>query len=359
MNKFKLKKIQWAVAIALLSTMTFTSCSDDDPSFDPYFPTTGNSIYIVNQGNYYSGIEGTIGAINYSTGTYVDSLFIRANNISLGNTPQHAIISGSKMFIAVYGSNVIWVVNKQTLKKIAQIQSPAPRYFVAEGKFVYVSSHDGIVTRIDTVSHQTTTVNVGPNPEEMTIANGYLYVTNSDGLNYGNNYENGKTVSKIDLASFREVKKINVGLNPTKIQKDADNNIFVLAMGDYMSTPSVIQKITADDKVTDFAKSQMMAINGRTMYLISDPYAQPGNIKYVSLNTEKGDTISKAFVQTGVASPADMKIDPSNGHIFITSRKSSTEFNSPGYLNEYDSNGVLLKKYNTGIEPATIVFNTK
>lgn len=45
----------------------------------------------------------------------------------------------------------------------------------------------------------------------MVVANGYLYVANSDGYNFQNNYENGKSVSKIALSSFQEVKKIRLG----------------------------------------------------------------------------------------------------------------------------------------------------
>ena len=43
--------------------------------------------------------------------------------------------------------------------------------------------------QIDTLSLTIdATLNVGPNPEEMTVANGYLYVANSDGMNYGADY---------------------------------------------------------------------------------------------------------------------------------------------------------------------------
>ncbi len=53
--------------------------------------------------------------------------------------------------------------------------------------------YDGYVSRISLLSLTIdATLKVGPNPEEMTVANGYLYVGNSDGMNYGADYANGK-----------------------------------------------------------------------------------------------------------------------------------------------------------------------
>ena len=88
------------------------------------------------------------------------------------------------------------------------------------------------------------------------VEDGFLYVVNSDGLNYNNNYVNGKTVSKIDLKSFTEVKKIEVGLNPTAIVETEDK-FFVLCMGNYGMDPNYefvptsIYVIDENDNVTN------------------------------------------------------------------------------------------------------------
>ena len=39
--------------------------------------------------------------------------FFDINKRSLGSTPQDAIVYGSKMYIAIYGSNIIEIVNKK------------------------------------------------------------------------------------------------------------------------------------------------------------------------------------------------------------------------------------------------------
>ena len=38
--------------------------------------------------------------------------FLYINKRSLGSTPQDAIVYGSKMYIAIYGSNIIEIVDK-------------------------------------------------------------------------------------------------------------------------------------------------------------------------------------------------------------------------------------------------------
>ena len=83
------------------------------------------------------------------------------------------------------------------------------------------------------------------------MANGYRYVANSDGMNYGADYANGKSVSKIGLKTFTEAKRIPVGRNPTKICSTTEGNVYVLAMGNYNDISAKVQKIDNMNVVTD------------------------------------------------------------------------------------------------------------
>lgn len=97
----------------------------------------------------------------------------------------------------------------------------------------------------------------------MAIANGYLYVANSDGMNYTNGYANGTTVSKVNLSTFSEEKRITVSLNPCKVCADSKGNIFVISMGNYYDIPATLEKINSADEVTTLSTpATIMAISG-------------------------------------------------------------------------------------------------
>ena len=72
-------------------------------------------------------------------------------------------------------------------------------------------------------------------PEEMVISGNKLYVANSGGYRVPN-YD--RTVSVIDLDTFREVKKIDVAINLHRLELDKYGQIWVSSRGDYYDTPS-------------------------------------------------------------------------------------------------------------------------
>ena len=352
-------------AIALLCALSFTACSDDDntPSTHPNNTYSDATAYVVCQGNFFGGgINGTLGEIT-SNFTYTDSIFSNVNDKSLGNTPQDAVAYGSKLYIAVYGSSVVFAVNRSTMKLEQELPIPSPRDIVADGKYVYVSSYEGNVIRIDTTSYDKTSVAVGPNPEEMVVANNKIYVVNSDGMNYPS-MQNGKSVSVVDLSTFTETSKIPVGLNPTRIAADASGNVFLIAMGNYGDVPSKVQKISPDNSVDeDFARGTLMAIKDNKLYLVN--IVSSSTITYQTINTVTGSLESEKFIGTdsGAEYPSGININPSNGDIYLLSDHLSAsgygDYSSPGYIKRYSSNGTLLSTIDTGIHPVSVVFNTK
>ena len=85
----------------------------------------------------------------------------------------------------------------------------------------------------------------GKNPEGLVVQNGKLYVTNSGGLDYPN-YDT--TVSVIDLATFSEIKKILVGVNPGGIATDSQGDVYVVARGNH---GDILPQLVRINSVTD------------------------------------------------------------------------------------------------------------
>ncbi len=379
----KIKHLFFAAALFSMTPL-FYACSDDDneietprdPEEDPSsqpetkpeesLPTDATGLYVVNAGSLYNNINGSLSFINFAKETATGNVFFDINQRSLGGTPQDAIVYGSKMYIAIYGSNVIEVVDKNTAESIKQIvptaaQGEGPRDVVAANGKVYISMYDGYVSRIDTTSLTIdATLKVGPNPEEMTIANGYLYVANSDGLNYGADYANGKSVSKIGLKTFTETKRIPVGLNPTKICSTTEGNVYVLAMGNYGDIPATVQKIDQMNVVTDVTQATLMAVKDNTLYLINAPYGIAANT-YFSIDTKTGKETPN-LIDKPVDSPCAIAVDPFTGNIFISSYNmvgGYASYTTDGYLNEYSADGKLMKKYDVGVGPCGLNFLLK
>lgn len=353
-------------AAALLLPVAFTSCNDDN-DLPPVIEMTevSDGVVVINQGSYYANIPGTLTYVDFATNTASQKAFSAANDGSvLGDTPQDAIVYGQKMYIAVYESNLIRVVDRKTLSLIRDIKPDGsatpgmqPRYFAADGEKVYVTMYNGYVSRIDTTQLAIDAcVKVGPNPDGIAVFNNRLYVANSDGLNYLNAYADGKTVSEIDIPTFSELRKINVGLNPGPIAAN-ENGVYVIARGNYTTIPSTLQSIASDGSVTDIAPATHMSATHSSLYYINSPIASPAVTAICKL-TSAGTT---TFAIDPIEAPAAIGAEPVSGNIFITAYSMGdsgyADYYAPGYMNRYDANGAFTAKYQVGLNPCAITFN--
>lgn len=361
--------------LAMAGTLVLSGCITDENDGDGGSCGTGcentEGFYVVNQGNTGYQIVGSLDWVNLANDSITSGIFKKANNQALGESPQNAVICGSKMYIAEFSSNRIWVVSANTAVLQGQVALTQPNKVYTDGTYVYATSNTGTVARIDTTSFQATEIPVGPNPVGMVVANGYLYVANSDGYNYQNNYENGKSVSKIALSSFQEVKKIPVGMNPTGLVADSQGNVFVACTGDYGATPPMIQKITPNDEVSDFTSASMMAVDGEKLYLIKQAYDANWNstYDYFTMNSLTGDTLTSAsspMLRSNLPdNPTGIFIEPQSHDIFITSDAatptdgSSSQYALKGSVMQYCPKGYFQKRYNVNVHPVCIVFKQK
>jgi hypothetical protein len=71
----------------------------------------------------------------------------------------------------------------------------------------------------------------------------------------------------------------------------------------------------------------------------------------------------KALSDRGNISPAAIAADPVTGDIFIISYTKNEDtgypgYNLPSYVNQYSADGTFKKRYDCGVGPISIVFNT-
>lgn len=379
-----LKQLKFA-AIALLVAVGFTACSDDEPA--PVIPpapiTPTDSVinpmrgeagmYVINQGNSYGNVAGALDFIAQN-GTKTDSVFFKANGQLIGDAPQKPIIYGSKMYVPVYASNLVWVLDANTATVIASVQTNQPEAVCASNGHVYISNNDGFVTRIDTTSYtKSAPLAVGPNPYGIAAANGKVYVACSDANNYGAGYANS-AIAVIDEATFSKVKSItNEGItDPWEMATDNSGNVYVTTP----YTANKVWKIDANDNVSALCDGTYIATNtqNRTsratgkqdllyvIHAVTDWSTYATTISSSVYNAATGAQLSNNFLQTPANTteytfaPICMDVNPANGDIYVCSDNGSNGYAKPGYINVYTSNGAFSKRIATGIHPYGVIF---
>ena len=138
--------------LTLGAALSLTACSDDDNYVQPTTPQpTEAGAYVLNQGSF-NLVDGTLGYLNLTAGTMsTDDLFAAANEgRSMGDTPQDLVVYGSHIYLAVYGSNVVWVLDRTTRAIEQMITTEQPRDLIAADGNVYVSNYnrkkiDGVI----------------------------------------------------------------------------------------------------------------------------------------------------------------------------------------------------------------------
>lgn len=359
-----------------------TSCSENDgpdnPVIDPVENHTSTGVYVITQGNYYSQVEGSLTYLTYNGFNAESGLFEKANQRSLGATPQCGLVYGSHVFLGMSDSSTIEICSGATMKSEKQIKCDSkatgrqPRSMVAQGDYVYISMFDGNVARLDTTTLSIDkVVEVGPNPETMAIHNGKLWVPNSDGMNWAVGY--GTTASIIDLASFTVENTVKVPLNPNQFIS-AGGKLFLLSKGNYADVESALYEINPDianiqkdesKKETAWKKLANATIvsgeNYGSIYIVDAPFVQGAVVvNYSRYDIAAGEV--KEWTPAGLDYPSDLAVDPVSGNIIVTSYIMDGMYPSyvaDGYANLYSADGALLKKFNIGAGTPAIFFNTK
>lgn len=289
----------------------------------------------------------------------VDNYFEAQNGRKLGDSAQDMIVYGNKMYIAVYGESTIEVTDLEA-KSIKQIKTEGqPRALVSDGGKVYASYYNGNLARLDTASLEVeATIKIGRNPEQIAIANNKLYVANSGGMDYNTPVGYDKTVSVVDIPSFKETKKIDVVLNPTCVQADEQGNVYVVSMGNYADVPNTLQVI---DSKTDEAKvleacpnATEMSYTDGTLYTYYSQYDANWNttITYTAYNTTTGKA-NEWKKDTEIKKP--YKLCTAGGNVYI----SESDYTNNGDFYGFETTGKLIKKFGVGLNPMKVVLAQK
>ncbi len=352
--------LKWTIFCSLVVSGTlFTSCeSEDEPGV---VTSLGKGVFVLNEGGQGKNNAGL-------TFRSFENLDIISDVFSskLGDTAQDMLIYGSNLYISVSGSSYIKVINANSRVEVKNIpvknekeEGREPRYLAPYQGNIYASTYDGNIIRIDTATLSITGITtVGPSPEGIAVAGEKIYVANSDGLNWQNGYENGKSVSVVDMLTFKEIKKIQVGVNPFKVYADKYGDVYVNCKGNYDGTSfyRIDSKTDEAALVPDLHVSNFI-IEDDISYFYDTTYEGNTAIqKYGKFNVKTETLENGSFITDGTVINVAyaIGINPANKEIYVSD---AIDYTTPGTVYVFDSNGKKTDSFDAGICPSCFVFN--
>lgn len=351
------------------------ACDDleDKPSIVPEssgdVSETGTAeMYILSEGLFNQN-NSSLARYSFNQQKRTNNYFSANNQRGLGDTANDLAIYGNKIYVVVNVSSTIEVIDFSTGKSIRQIRmlrdngsSRQPRSITFDRNKAYVCSFDGTVARIDTTSLEIEAVTlVGRNAEDICVQNGKLYISNSGGLDSsGPGVDN--TVSVIDIATFKEIKKIEVGPNPGKILPGLEDAVYLVTRGAHVESGDyhLVRIDSRTDVVTNTynEKALSFTIDGPVAYLYTYDYqTKDSAIKVFDLTT--GTVIRDNFITDGttIQTPFSIEMNPFSGNIYITE---AYNYTVRGDILCFNQQGQLQYRLNEiGLNPNTIVFSDK
>lgn len=369
----------------LIYLLSLSACREDERIFlsdsvQVTLPKAGSRIkgfYQLNEGN--MGMNrASLDYFDYATGYYTRDIFSERNPEivkELGDVGNDIKVYGQKVYAVINVSNLIVVFDVRTARKIKEIEVPNCRYLAFWKDKAYISSYAGpvqmdpnaevgFVAEIDTASLEITRkVSVGYQPEEMVVQGGKLYIANSGGYR-APDYD--RTVSVVNLETWKEEKKIDVDINLHRMAIDARGDIYVSSRGDYKNVPPNLYVI---DSVTDEVKQCLdipvggMWIDDDKLYYYSVAYnmVSGGNkVTYGILDTRTKKQLTDRIITDGtekeIMLPYGIAVNPETKEIFMSDAQN---YVVTGFVYCFSPEGRLKWKTEAGNIPGHFAFITE
>ncbi|MGN0229166.1 MAG: YncE family protein [Muribaculaceae bacterium] len=373
---------RYILTIIIAVAMALPSCREDDVIFipeevqvsNPEFSEVGG-FYLLNEGNMGSN-KCTLDYYDLSTGVYTRNIYGNANpNVpkELGDVGNDLAVYGSRLYAVINCSNKVEVMDKSSAKRIGQIEVPNCRYIAFHKGYAYVTSYAGpvvidpdydqlgYVAKVDTATLQVVAqCIVGYQPDDIEIVDDKIYVANSGGYRVPN-YE--RTVSVIDVASFKVEETIDVDINLSRLAADRHGGLWIATRGDYYQVQSSLYCYDVRKrrivKHLDVPVSNM-CIEGDSIYIVSSAWSNvemTNKVTYAIVDVAKQECVSENFItdgsETAIKVPYGIAVNPISKDIYVSDARNMV---NPGYLHCYDRSGVKKWSVRTGDVPAHIAF---
>lgn len=360
----------WVAVFLVALLIIFSGCrrdvemvlSEDIATGYPEYIDGYWGFYLLNEGNMGSN-KATLDYYDFASGIYKRNIYAERNPTvpkEMGDVGNDVGIYGSKLYAIINVSNKVEVMNALTTERIGQIEIPNCRFIKFHEGYAYVTSYAGpvvidpnyeqrgFVAKVDTATlKEVDRCLVGFQPDELEIVEGKIYVANSGGyMGAGSTSGYERSVSVIDIATFKEEKRIDVAYNLERIKADSRGNLWVSSRGDYKGLPARLFFLDrAKGEVTDtipiaatnyWIDDDLLYVYGTEWSYITNDW----DISYSVVDTRTHEIITRNIIADGtdkiIEKPYGIMVNPVNKDIYITD---AGNYVTPGILYCFDRYG--------------------
>ncbi len=354
-------KFSKLVLVALVSSIFFVSCSDDDNNEAP-LGSYDNGVLILNQGNFGGG-NSTISYLSDDFSIFQNDIYDVVNPaLTLGDTGQDIGFYHDLAFVVLNASNKIEIINRYTMAHVATVSTGLsnPRYIAfSDGKAFVTNWGDGGSATDDYVAVLNlstyaviTNIPVAEGPERIIEENNKLYVAHFGGYNYGN------TITVINANTNTIATTIAVGDVPNSLEIEG-NSLYVMCGGNPSYAPtetagSFVKINLSNNTVTNAINfpaathpSNLVIDDNNVFYTVDDQiFKSP--LSATTLPT----TPLFATTAQGVYGVYSFAVE--DNKIYVGD---AADYNSNGKVYIYSATGTLEHDYTVGVIPAGFYFN--
>ncbi len=360
------KTLSAKITILLFGLLSFFSCQQETTITIPTEMEIAvgfqKGVFITNEGNFNSG-NASVTFYDLETQAVQEKIFETANNQSLGDVLQSMTVIEDKAYLVLNNSQKVEVVNLNDFSSVGTIGDLiTPRYLTPVNETTaYVSDIFGAaISVVDLTSQQEMAkIPFGSASEEMVKISNEMFVAQPS-LSI-NTKKSSNQIFVINTNTNQVMDSIQVGYNPSEIEVDANNKLWVICNGErnfgqpdklgglYKVNPNTREVELAlpfTDSPVSFAPRLVM--NG-----------EKDKLYFLKLDVFELSIDATALPTTPIIPANDREIygigvNPSNGNIYIGE---SGNFVQRGTVTIHDSNGNELSSFRAGVGVNGFYFN--
>jgi DNA-binding beta-propeller fold protein YncE len=333
--------------LALLNSCSLFNSADPE---DTATLTSGNGIFIVNEGNYNAG-NGSLSFFSFDSMKIYNDLFSTVNNRPLGDIPYSIGIKNGKAYIVVNNSGKIEVVDVKTMKSTATItglNSPRNILFVNSSKAYVTSIWSNYIAVIDLVTNKLT--------DSINLRRSSEAVIQTGSRAFAACWVSGKEIMEINTLNNRLTDSVQVGHEPESMVIDSNGKLWVLCSGGYsgeyypeldcisLSDFSKIKSYSFPTK-TEYPSALTINSTGDTLYWLNNGIFRMAVTASSLPATPLVASSGRNFYKLGISRIRK--------EIYATN---TVDYQQKGWLLRFTINGQAVDSARTDIIPGNIYF---